>query len=810
MEILKLEQRHEGAIGGRGKFEGYLPENEKGEVKKDGIYEHKHMDWHKHLEGEVYLGLSPVKIIFDGTERKGLCRWIAWDLDFEQEPEIFCRAIFRISNDLFAYRSSSFRWHVYKYYDDFISVEEASKTAKKYEAIFKKTFKGLKVDSSHSLPKGYTIAEDKPGHWLFQPYCPHKDLKNNNLCGYSPSGKPLTKTQIEFAIHWRTEPIIRSLVGAESGEGGREKFLFITKQVIEHNKLDLIATEVNNHFSEPLYEPELSKAINSHERKDYEGEYSKQYLEEHYETYLKEINGYWRKDLKGVGVLDGLIDPEQEEKIKEFLKNVIYIKHDDIWYDKTTGQEYNQKAIQVTYGHIFGGKISDVIKNFVAFDGSQLVEKTVYRPDLFKSIEDPIVKDENGLLQLNNYRPGEVIATPPDTPKVKQHIEDFKDLIQRLTEKEGTGIDSKGNEIKLYDYVLDHLSMPFQQPGNKTRSAVLMHSEEKQLGKGTVFSIIQQALGKDNCTVISPTEAIDKAKGFLEHQLVLIDEIKLDGDYKKKISTLNIMKPLMTNEFHRMRALFRNWRDIYSTCSFMLFTNHSDALAVEINEARYTMIDVDKTREQMGGDEFFNNFWTTEGNIIEGVAGAVKWFLSNREITEKFNPKSISLKTNFLEVMSKKGGHPLLEDLEPIFKERATPFHQSVISIQDAFKFLKKEHNIPGRINDFADVLKKLGCERVGEIRHTRTNKHPIFWIVRNNDFFCDKKMGSIANRYWLPIGSAPDKAKGEWNLSDADVMEIQDGLMEVETYEDFHRGTLDEDPEDDLETIRRNRRSSN
>jgi len=40
--------------------------------------------------------------------------------------------------------------------------------------------------------------------------------------------------------------------------------------------------------------------------------------------------------------------------------------------------------------------------------------------------------------------------------------------------------------------------------------------------------------------------------------------------------------------------------------------------------------------------------------------------------------------------MSKKGGHPLLEDLEPIFKERATPFHQSVISIQDAFKFLKK------------------------------------------------------------------------------------------------------------------------
>ena len=29
------------------------------------------------------------------------------------------------------------------------------------------------------------------------------------------------------------------------------------------------------------------------------------------------------KDLKGVGVLDGFVDPEQEEKVKEFLKNVL-------------------------------------------------------------------------------------------------------------------------------------------------------------------------------------------------------------------------------------------------------------------------------------------------------------------------------------------------------------------------------------------------------------------------------------------------------------------------------------------------------
>ena len=798
---IKLEIRHSGAIGERGRFTGYT-KDKNGEDKKDATYDYQHIDWDQHFKGQKYFGLSPVKITQNGTGRKGVCRWVAWDLDFEQEPEVFCKAVFRIATDLFCYRTSSNRWHIYKYYDDYIDVGEARKVAVKYEAIFKKTFKGLKVDSSHSLPKGYTIDQGKPGGWLFQPYCPHEELKNNNLCGYSPSGQPLTKEQVEFAIHWRKHPIIRCMVGAKSGQGGREKFLFMAKQVIQHNNLILTERFVNDQFTDKIEEPQLTREINSHDKKDYESKYTKQYLEDHYENYLKEINGYWRKELKGVGVLDGFINPEQEEKAKQFLKNIIYIKNDDLWYDKTTGKEYNQKALQVTYGHIWEGKISEVIKNFVAFEGAQLVEQSVYRPDLFKSIDDPIVKDEKGLLQLNTYRPSEV-----EGKEIKSHIENFKELIRKLTEKEGAGTDSKRKEISLYEYVLDHLSMPFQQPGNKVRKAILFHSKEFQVGKNTFFSIVQQGLSKENCAVIMPIEAIDKAKGFLEHQLVLIDEIKLDGDYKKKISTLNVMKPMMTNEDHRMRPLFHNWKDVYSTCNFMLFTNHKDALAVDVNEARYTMIDVGKTREEMGGDEFFRQFWTPDGKLVDGVVEAVKWFLTNRKISDDFNPKSINLKTDFLKVMSKAGGHPLLNDIEPLFKERATPFFETVISIQDAFDYLKLHHKIPGRINEFAEVLTKLGCERVGEIKHKRTGKHPTYYLLRNFDFFCDKSMSSIANKYWLPLGSTREKMPEEWNLSQGDLNVIKEGLEEIKTYEEFHTEAPEEDPEQDFEIIRRERK---
>jgi len=800
MIVRKLEELHEGAIGVRGRFTGYGPKDKNGEVKKEATEDKIHIDWEEHFSGKKFYGLSPVKIFQNGTGRKGSCRWVAWDIDVEEDPEKFCRIVYRINNEFFCYRTSSSRWHIYHYLNDWTDVDECRKIAQTYEDKFIKIWK-KGVDKGKSLPKGYTIDEFKPGSWLFQPYSKHPELKNNNLCSYSPSGKPLTKEQTEFAIAVRKHPILRAMVGAESGEGGREKYLFMAKMVIENNNLDLTPYEVNKHFHEPLEEPYLTKEINKHDRKDYKGEFNKKYLEEHTETYLKALNGYWRKDLKGVGVLDGFTDPEQEEKIKEFLQNVIYIKKDNLWYDKSTGQEYDQKAIQVTYGNIFNGRIADVLKSFVACEGAQLVEQSVYRPDLFKTIEDPIVKDEKGLLQLNTYRPSNVEAKED-----KEHIENFKTLIEKLTENEGFGTNAKGKRISIYDYLLDHLSMPFQQPGNKVRSAILLYSEHYQVGKNTFFSIVQQALSKDNCLVITPTEAIDKNKGFLEHQLVLIDEIKLDGKYQEKISTLNTMKPMMTNEDHRIRPLFHNWKDIYSTCFFMLFTNHKDAMAFDTNEARYTVIDIGKTRDEMGGDDFFNNFWTPEGKLVPGLVEAVKWFLTNRKISDNFNPKSVSLKTDFLEVMSKEGGHPLLKEIEPLFRERATPFHQTVISIQEAFDWLKKNKRITGRINDFADVLKKLGCERVGEIKHKRTGRKPIVWLLRNFDFFCDKTMSSMINEYWFP-SDMTDESKVAWNLSSGDVSIIEGKLKEIEAYEEFHEDKPKEDPEVDYEDIRRARK---
>lgn len=806
--MMKLEQVLEGAINKRGIFTGYKPPNAKGEIKKDAIEQPQSINWLEHYSGAETYGLSPVKILQDENGSKGLCRWIGFDMDVLDEPVEFCKAIFKISSQLFCYRSSSNRWHLHLYLDDWTDVTLARKKAVAIEDKLKRKW-GKGVDTGHTVPSKYTVEENKPGYWLFMPYSQNKKLSNSKLVCYSPSGNPLTKEQTEFRIHWRKNLLVASSVGTTAGQGGREPFLFSIAQEIKHYDLDLTLDEVNNNFNDIGDPRDLQGWKRSIEKSLGKPEYTKEYLEEHYENNLKEINGFWQKDLANTSVFKGTknepveLTEEQEQNQLQFYKDVIYIKLDDRWYDKTTGAEYKEKAIKITYGSYFEG---DVIKTFGNNANAQLVEQTVYRPDLFVTKEDPIVYDEEDLPQLNNYRPGGVEPMAPDTVKLATELQQFKDLIKKLTGHEKIGHKDTGEEVDLYEYVLDHLSMPLQRPGVKIRSALLFHSKSKQVGKTTLSKIMQKILGANNTTVISPTNAIDRQKSFIENQLVFIDEIKIDGNIEEKKSVMNKLKPLMTDELHDCRPLFKDWRRVYATGSYILNTNFKDAMALDEDEARYTCIDVGKTREELGGDDFYDPLF--KAVKFETLTNVVKHFLLNREISENFNPAGLCLKTKFLQEMHKAGGHPVLPEVEILFKAREEPFHQSILIHGEAWEYCKTVKKIRGKSSDFTHALQQLGCERVGEVRHRRSSKNLTVYIVRNGEFFTDKLKSEILNDYWIPLetmGTGNEK----YSLSAGDVSILESKQKEIQAFEDFRFPVDNDDPESDLpfEEIRKRRK---
>ena len=106
--MLKLEQRLEGAIKKRGVFTGYYFTS-KGEEKKDAREEPFNINWEEHFAGKKTYGMSPLKIIQDENGSKGLCRWIGFDMDVNDKPNVFCKKVFKINPELIPYKSSSGR-----------------------------------------------------------------------------------------------------------------------------------------------------------------------------------------------------------------------------------------------------------------------------------------------------------------------------------------------------------------------------------------------------------------------------------------------------------------------------------------------------------------------------------------------------------------------------------------------------------------------------------------------------------------------------------------------------------------------------
>jgi len=791
---MKLEQILEGAVGHRGIFIGYKAPDAKGEIKKDAITQFYSVDWPEHFSGKKTYGLSPVKIIKNGNGSIGLVRWLGWDADLFMKPKDFCKKLFKLNTQFFPYQSSSGRWHIHLYLDDWLDVVEGKKIAQEIEKqlikVFPKNVAGH-IDTSHTVPSGFTIDKGKPGGWLFAPYSNNKELKNpENVC-YSPRGNKLSKAQVEFRHKVRKSPLVSSMVGATAGEGGRANFLFYAAQEIKQSSLNITLREVNDNFNEPLGEPDFNSEERHIEKSlSNEEEFTKEYLKEHYETYLEKVNGFWRK-AKAPGVLGDFGDDEEtEEKKIAFFDDTIFMKYDVMFYSKKTGLEYKEKTIKISAGHLF----KDPIKSFAADeDRKQEVEMGVYRPDLFKSIEDPIVTDEDGLKQLNIYRPGLVEPMPADTPLRKKELQMFLDLVSKLTENEEYGFTSKGKKIKLYDYVLDHLTMYFRYPGTKVRSAILMHSELNQVGKGIMFLTIRAALGTKNADIITPENAARREKAFLQNQVVLIDEILIDGDFKKKISILNIFKTLMTSEIHDCRPLFKESRPVFSTCNFMLFTNHKEAISISETDERYTVIDVNKSRDQMGGSDFFHTYWEQLKPSGTGtLKNVVKHYLMNREVSENFEAAGVGLKTEFLKTMSEHGGHPLYSTVKILYKEGSEPFNNSIISISDAWDYLRKEEKLKGSLNEFSDCLSKIGCRRIGESKHRQSGKSPILYMTKNFEFFDGMSNSEIASKYWLPLNfqlfgvasSQYSASELKYKMGPPEINIVKNHLEEIKSYE--------------------------
>jgi hypothetical protein len=415
-----------------------------------------------------------------------------------------------------------------------------------------------------------------------------------------------------------------------------------------------------------------------------------------------------------------------QDKVK---KNIIYILDEDRYFNIEKGKTYKEDVLNKSYRRLFQRPL---LSTWLQTQPDRLeVESRIWAPKYY-SKESPVF-DADGFKYLNTYIPNDLEAVPGDT---------------RLFHKI---LDSVFTHKKTKEHFLDWLSYPLQHPGTKIRYAFIIISKEEQIGKGSIFRVIQQIYGEHNTKVIDVDEALDHAKNYLKTSaIVLIDEMESKGDYSEKRSLLNKMKRIITESIfsHRNRYSDYDEKGIQSCTNIMFFSNNLDAMSLPKKSKRYVVVYNDKDRlPQTVYDEYHK--W-----VDDGGAKHVLHELMNRDV-EHFNSNGVAPDSIHTAKMIEAGAHPLAQLLKARLETHRAPLDHDIVSTMEVYDCLKESHDLNrANLNKVSECLEFIGGIKRDQVPITNTvngenrKARANLFIVRDHDKYKNLQNRELAEKY--------------------------------------------------------------
>jgi len=187
---------------------------------------------------------------------------------------------------------------------------------------------------------------------------------------------------------------------------------------------------------------------------------------------------------------------------------------------------------------------------------------------------------------------------------------------------------------------LDWLSYVYQNQGQRVRWAMLLWGIEGN-GKTYFFKIMQLLMG-ENAKPILPSMVEgnfnDWAVGSI---LACVEEIRISGTSKYTI--LDKIKPVLSNDHIAVEPKGRAGYSAPNFTSYLMLTNHQDAIPISNNDRRYCVIFTKQQTatdffEEMGGEDavgdYFNRLFSESDRRVDAIG---RWLLDRKQGAE-FNP----------------------------------------------------------------------------------------------------------------------------------------------------------------------------
>ena len=418
------------------------------------------------------------------------------------------------------------------------------------------------------------------------------------------------------------------------------------------------------------------------------------------------------------------------EYTNTFIDRIAYMMKQKKYYDLEDKEMYDAEAIDVKYSKFFEGKYTP-LKYWKLHKDSKVCVDFTYKPN------DPNrFVHVNKKLMINVYEKNDLV------PDAKVDTDVFWALLKHVIPHD-----------ECREHFLNWYAYPVQNPGVKIRHAVIMQSDEFQLGKGSLFDLHRDMVGTGNTRKIELAEALDKGKNYLlNYQTVLIDEAKSSGSWTEKAQLINTLKTIITEGSIGVRQLYKEYSEQDTCTNYWINTNYKDAFPLPKNEVRYFVYFSPAKRNQQMLDEF--HLQRLQNNLAAGVLAE----LMDRDLS-KFNPLAPAPHTIFRDQMSGMADRPLNDFIREQFEQGVFPFDRDMMTTVELFDYLKFEKRLKiTREREVANALELLGGKVRKQIPITQIADRATVWIIRNHDEYVTMSSTDLGRKY-VPFYT--DKKKG-------------------------------------------------
>ena len=402
----------------------------------------------------------------------------------------------------------------------------------------------------------------------------------------------------------------------------------------------------------------------------------------------------------------------------EFVNRIAYMMKQKKYYDLEDKEMYDAEAIDVKYSKYFPNYTP--LKWWKMHRDSKVCVDFTYKPG-----------DQNRFVNVSKKLMINVYEKNDLAPDKKVDTDVYYDLLQTVIPHDAER-----------EHFLDWKAYQYQNPGKKIRHALILQSDEFQLGKGSLFDIHRDILGNNNTRKIELEEALDKGKGYLINAItVLIDEAKSSGSWSEKAKLINTLKTIISEGSIGVRQLYKEYAEQDTCTNYWINTNYRDAFPLPYNEVRYWVYFSPGKRNDGLLDRY--HLHREQHNLAAGVYAD----LLDRNLS-KFKPLGVAPYTIYRDQMSKLADRPLNDFVQEQFQQGVFPFDRDMVTTVELFDYLKVEKRLRvTREREIANAIELIGGRKKPGCPVEGVGKSVTIWTIRDYDKYKNhtaKELGRV------------------------------------------------------------------